>query len=241
MTLSDQSGLALLKSIRRVAVRYVDAVSATGLVIFDCDGVLVDSDRLSLRVQADALTRIGLPTTYEDCVRDYLGIGMNATIKLVEQRLGVPLPKGWLDELSVAVETAFKERLTPVPGVMQALNQIRHQTCVASSGSQQKMRLTLSLTGLYERFAGRIYSCDEVTESKPAPDVFLHAASSMGVPPDRCVVVEDSPAGIAGASAAGMHTLGYAAQTPRDRLASAEYRFDQMADLPRLIDAVLAA
>ena len=215
--------------------------NATGLIIFDCDGVLVDSDRLSLEVQAEALTRIGLPTTYEDCARDYLGIGINATIEIVERRLGGPLPEGWLADLSTAVEKAFRERLEPVAGVVQALDQIRQPTCVASSGSQQKMRLTLSLTGLYERFAGRIYSCDEVVRCKPAPDVFLHAAQRMGVSPDRCVVVEDSRAGISGALAAGMHTLAYAAETPRERLASAEHLFEQMAELPGLIETVLAA
>jgi HAD superfamily hydrolase (TIGR01509 family) len=211
-------------------------MAAAELVIFDCDGVLVDSDRIALRIQAERITALGLPTTYEDCVRDFLGLGMPATLRILGERLGRAVPAGWEEELGAAVESAFRRELEPVPGVVDALDRIDLPTCVASSGSHEKMRLTLGLTGLWERFAGRIYSADEVSRGKPAPDLFLHAAASMGAAPERCVVVEDSPAGVAGAVAAGMRALGYAGggeATPLRR-AGAE-TFASMTDLPSLI------
>jgi HAD superfamily hydrolase (TIGR01509 family) len=219
----------------------------TGLAIFDCDGVLVDSDRISLRIQAEAISALGLPTTYEDRVRDFLGLGMPATLRIVEERLGGPLPEGWEEELADGVAAAFRRGLRPVPGVVAALDEIDAAglpTCVASSGSQEKMRLTLGLTGLRDRFAGRIFSGEEVERGKPAPDLFLHAAAAIGVRPRRCVVVEDSPFGVAGARAAGMAALGYAPagaeDGSRERLADAGATvFTAMAELPGLVAEAL--
>jgi HAD superfamily hydrolase (TIGR01509 family) len=206
------------------------------LVIFDCDGVLVDSDRISLRIQAEWITALGLETSYEDCVRDFLGLGMPATLRILGERLGRPLPSGWADGLDRAVREAFERELRPVPGVVEALDEIDLPTCVASSGSQEKMRFTLGLTGLWDRFAGRIHSADEVGRGKPAPALFLRAASSMATPPDRCVVVEDSPFGVIAARAAGMSALGYAADGSEERLAGEGARtFGSMAELPGLL------
>jgi HAD superfamily hydrolase (TIGR01509 family) len=205
------------------------------LVIFDCDGVLVDSDRISLRIQAERISALGLATTYEDCVRDFLGLGMPATLQVIAERLGRPVPEDWVAELDAAVREAFARELTPVPGVTEALDRIEAPTCVASSGSHDKMRLTLGLTGLYDRFAGRIFSGDEVERGKPAPDLFLHAAAEMSVRPERCVVVEDSPFGVTAAKAAGMRVLGFAAMTPPECLAAADSVFKEMADLPGLL------
>jgi HAD superfamily hydrolase (TIGR01509 family) len=197
--------------------------------------VLVDSERISLRLQARALTEIGLPTTYEDCLRDYGGIGMDATVELVEHRLGHPLPDGWLLRLQEAVEEGFRQELQPVPGVLEALDAIAYPTCVASGGTHAKMRLTLGLAGLYDRFAGRIFSTDDVPRGKPYPDMFLHAANAMSTPVDRCVVVEDSTAGVQAGRAASMSVLGYAAETPPEQLAEADELFTAMKDLPALI------
>lgn len=213
----------------------MSASQTTELVIFDCDGVLVDSDRISLRIQAERISALGLETTYEDCVRDFLGLGMPATLKVIAQRLGRPVPKGWIAELDAAVRESFIRELTAVQGVTEALDKIEAQTCVASSGGHDKMRLTLGLTGMYDRFAGRIFSGDEVERGKPAPDLFLHAAARMSVTPDRCVVVEDSPFGVIAAKAAGMRALGFAATTPPERLAAADSVFVAMADLPGLV------
>jgi HAD superfamily hydrolase (TIGR01509 family) len=209
----------------------------TALVIFDCDGVLVDSDRISLRIQAERITALGLPTTYEDCVRDFLGIGMPATVAILESRLGAQLPDGWVGDLDAAVRDAFSRELEPVAGIEAALDAIALPTCIASSGSQEKMRLTLGLTGLRDRFEGRIFSAYEVERGKPAPDLFLFAAERMGAAPADCVVVEDSPAGVAAARAAGMRALGYAAETEAAVLErEGAETFTAMADLPALID-----
>lgn len=211
-------------------------------MIFDCDGVLVDSDRISLRIQAERISALGLPVTYEDCVHEFLGIGMPATLRRVEEWLGRPLPEGWEAELEVEVMAAFRRELRPVPGIVEALEAITLPTCVASSGSHEKLTLTLGLTGLYERFAGRVFSADEVERAKPDPDLFFYAAERMGVVPERCVVVEDSPWGVAAARAAGMSALGYAADAePRAAAGLAEAGaivFTAMAELPRLLAPV---
>jgi HAD superfamily hydrolase (TIGR01509 family) len=210
----------------------------TALVIFDCDGVLVDSDRIALRIQAERITALGLPITYEDCVRDFLGIGMPATLRIIEERLVAPLPDAWAAELDAAVHDAFRRELRPVPGIVAALDALDVPTCVASSGSQAKMHLTLGLTGLRERFAGRVFSAEEVERGKPAPDLFLLAAARMGAAPGDCVVVEDSPYGAAAARAAGMRALGYAAEGDGAALSreGAEV-FAAMTELPALIAA----
>lgn len=214
---------------------------ATALVIFDCDGVLVDSDRISLRIQAEHITALGMPTTYEDCVRDFLGIGVPATLRLLEERLGGPLPEGWETELDAAVKAAFRRELLPVDGIEAALDAIDVPTCVASSGSQEKMRLTLGLTGLRERFEGRIFSADEVERGKPAPDLFLFAAERMGARPEDCVVVEDSPFGAAAATSAGMRILGYAPDGDGTSLArEGATVFHDMAELPGLLRIALS-
>jgi HAD superfamily hydrolase (TIGR01509 family) len=206
------------------------------LVIFDCDGVLVDSDRISLRIQAEWITALGLETSYEDCVRDFLGLGMPATLRILSERLGRPIPSGWADGLDRAVREAFERELRPVPGVLEALDKIDLPTCVASSGSREKMRFTLGLTGLWDRFAGRINSADEVGRGKPAPDLFLRAASLMATPPGRCVVVEDSPFGVIAARMAGMSALGYAADGDGERLVGEGARtFRSMVELPGLL------
>jgi len=213
------------------------------LAIFDCDGVLVDSDRIALRIQAERITALGLPTTYEECRRDFLGLGMPATLRILEERLGGPLPVGWEEDLAAAVEEAFRRELRPVAGVAAALDAIEAAglpTCVASSGSQAKMALTLGLTGLRERFEGRIFSAAEVARGKPAPDLFLHAAARMAAAPERCVVVEDSPAGAAAAAAAGMAALGYAPEDDGVSLAAelagaGAHVFTSMDELPALL------
>lgn len=208
---------------------------STALVILDCDGVLVDSDRISLRVQAERIRALGIETTYEDCINDFLGLGMPATLRILSQRLGRPVPEQWVRELEAAVREGFERELAPVPGILEALDAIEQPTCIASSGSHEKMRFTLGLTGLHGRFAGRIFSADEVSRGKPAPDLFQHAAARMGVAAEDCVVVEDSPHGVAAAKAAGMRALGFAATSPPASLAAADAVFTAMAELPALV------
>jgi HAD superfamily hydrolase (TIGR01509 family) len=161
---------------------------------------------------------------------------MPATLAILEERLGRPLPDGWAAELDAAVREAFRRELAPVAGIEAALDALDLPTCVASSGSQEKMRLTLGLTGLRDRFAGRIFSGGEVEHGKPAPDLFLLAAERMGAAPGDCVVVEDSPFGAAAARAAGMCCLGYAPDGDGAALArEGATVFTAMADLPALV------
>lgn len=208
------------------------------LVIFDCDGVLVDSEPISLQIQAERLTALGLPTTYEDCVHDFLGIGMPATVDEIQRRLGGPLPTGWLEDLDHAVRAAFADRLRPIPGIEIALAALATRTCIASSGSHSKIRYTLGLTGLWSHFEGRIFSGDEVGQPKPAPDLFLHAAAAMSAQVERCIVVEDSPYGVQAGKAAGMLVAGFAATTPAESLAEADAVFNDMTDLPSVVKAL---
>jgi HAD superfamily hydrolase (TIGR01509 family) len=160
---------------------------------------------------------------------------MEATLEILAERMGRPVPEGWERELDAAVHEGFRRELQPVPGVVEALEEIELPTCIASSGSHEKMRITLGLTGLWDRFAGRIFSAEEVQRGKPAPDLFLHAADCMSTPPERCIVVEDSPFGVAAAKAAGMTALGFASATPPTRLNRADAVFTTMANLPGLI------
>jgi len=145
------------------------------------------------------------------------------------------LPRDWerrFDERYLEAEA----ELEPVDGVVEALDRIELRTCVASSGTHEKMRRTLGATGLYERFERRIFSATEVEQGKPAPDLFLHAARQMGVEPGACAVVEDSPFGVEAAHAAGMTAFAYAGGVmPAERLLAADVVFDDMRDLPRLL------
>jgi HAD superfamily hydrolase (TIGR01509 family) len=165
------------------------------LVIFDCDGVLVDSEPLSNRILAERLTAIGLPTTTEDAIRDYMGRSWKSDQELIERRLGRPLPDGWVDAYHAEVIAAFETDLLAVEGIAAALDAIEPPTCVASSSAHPRIRAALAATGLLERFEGRIFSATDVEHGKPAPDLFLHAARECGAAPERCVVVEDAPPG----------------------------------------------
>ena len=204
------------------------------LVIFDCDGVLVDSEPLSNRILAERLTAVGLPTTTEDAMRDYMGRSWKSDQELIERRLGGALPDGWVDEYHAEVFEAFERELEPVPGLPEALDDIDVPWCVASSSAHPRIRTALRATGLLERFDGRIFSSTDVEHGKPAPDLFLHAAAAMGAEPDRCVVVEDAPAGVQAGLAAGMTVLGYAGLTRPEQLDGARV-FTSMDELPALI------
>jgi HAD superfamily hydrolase (TIGR01509 family) len=204
------------------------------LVIFDCDGVLVDSEPISNRILAARLTAIGLPTSTEDSVRDFMGRSWASCEAIAEQRLGGPLPEGFADAYHAEVFEAFARELEPVAGVVEALERVDAPTCVASSGSHERIRRGLAATGLLERFDGRIFSATDVAHGKPAPDLFLHAAACMGADPAGCAVIEDSPAGVEAARAAGMAVFGYAGLTPAERLAGA-HTFAAMTELPELL------
>jgi HAD superfamily hydrolase (TIGR01509 family) len=209
------------------------------LVIFDCDGVLVDSERIALRVQVALGAELGWPLTEAEVVERFIGRSHAAIRDQVAARLGEETAALWSRRFEHLHREAVDAGLAPVDGLPEALDAITLPTCVASSGSHDKMRHTLGRTGLYDRFAGRIYSATEVSRGKPAPDLFLHAARQMGVDPAACVVVEDSRPGVEAARAAGMRALGYAGGlTPAARLEGAgTVVFHRMRDLPALLAA----
>jgi HAD superfamily hydrolase (TIGR01509 family) len=207
------------------------------LVIFDCDGVLVDSEPLSNRILAERLTAIGLPTTTEQSMADYMGRSWASCAALIERRLGRPLPDGFADAYHDELFAALRRELRAVEGIEAALDALEAPACVASSGAHEKIRTSLETTGLLDRFAGRIFSATDVAHGKPAPDLFLHAARSCGARPERCLVVEDAVAGVQAARAAGMDVLGYARLTAPERLAAEGARvFSSMAELPALLN-----
>jgi HAD superfamily hydrolase (TIGR01509 family) len=207
------------------------------LVIFDCDGVLVDTERIAVRIDVQVLASLGWELTEEEVVERFVGRSDAAVTAEIEAHLGHKLPGGWDEGFTDLYRKAFAAELKPVDGIVEALDQITALTCVASSGSHDKMRFTLGLTGLYERFEGRIFSVSEVANGKPAPDLFLHAAERLGVEPGGCAVVEDSRFGVEAARAAGMRALGYAGGlTPAAWLdGPGTVVFDDMRRLPALL------
>ncbi|MBV6700671.1 HAD family phosphatase [Kitasatospora aureofaciens] len=207
------------------------------LVIFDCDGVLVDSEVIAARIQVRLGAELGWPLTEAEVVERFIGRSEASNHAAVAERLGAATADLWGKRFVELHAEAVDAELTPVDGLPEALAAITLPTCVASSGSHEKMRHTLGRTGLYDHFAGRIFSATEVGRGKPAPDLFLHAARTMGVDPSACVVVEDSLPGVQAARAAGMRALGYAGGlTPAERLAGpGTVVFDDMRRLPELI------
>ncbi len=210
------------------------------LVIFDCDGVLVDSERIAARVQIGLGAELGWPLTEEEVVERFIGRSMASIDEQVAERLGRETADQWWAEFVRRHAEQVDAGLEPVDGLPEALDAITLPTCVASSGSHEKMAHTLGRTGLHHRFAGRIFSATEVARGKPAPDLFLHAARRMGVPPSACAVVEDSAPGVLAARAAGMRAFGYAGGlTPAARLTGPDtVVFEDMRELPALLASV---
>lgn len=214
------------------------------LVIFDCDGVLVDSERLIVRVEAQICQERGWDLTEDDVIREFVGLSDVAMRARLSELVGEDLDDDWDAEYTDRYREALARDLEAVPGIAAAIDAVERAglaTCVASSGSHQKMALTLGKTGLLDRFAGRIFSATDpgVAAGKPAPDLFLHAAARMGAEPARCAVVEDSPYGIEAAVAAGMVPFGFTGSViPAERLArDGVTTFDSMAELPALVGA----
>ncbi|MFD9074314.1 HAD family hydrolase [Streptomyces lasiicapitis] len=209
------------------------------LIIFDNDGVLVDSEPISNTILAAYLTELGHPTSYEESLRDYMGGAMHRVHDLVLERSGQRLPDDFDEIFHERVFAAFKQELEPMAGAVEVLEKLTAEGvsfCLASSGSHERIRVGHRKTGLDKWFDdGRIFSSQDVGRGKPAPDLFLHAAERMGVPPEKCVVVEDSPLGVQAAVAAGMDVCGFTAMTPAERLRDAGRLFGELRELPDLL------
>jgi HAD superfamily hydrolase (TIGR01509 family) len=209
------------------------------LVIFDCDGVLVDSEPIAARLTAAAVSELGWQMSAEVAKAEFLGDTFSNIIRRVEERIGRQVPADWPARSQTSLLAALERELGPVKGVrtvLDALARANITLAVGSQGSHQKMQLTLGVTRLLPFFEGRIFSASQVAHPKPAPDLFLLAASTLGIPPERTVVVEDSTRGVKAALAAGMRVLGYTASVGREAIIRAGAEpIDDLLEIPALL------
>ena len=209
------------------------------LIIFDCDGVLVDSERIANAVFAKVLEQeCGLQFSLEQMFDRFVGRSQVQCMQIVEDLTGKPPPSGLWHRYKQEINQELENKVEAVNGIESVLQNIDLPYCVASSGSHDKMKITLGRTGLEKYFNANIFSSSEVAHGKPYPDIYVHAAESMGVAePARCLVIEDSPVGVQGAIAAGMTVFGYAELMKADKLraAGAHLTFDRMGNLIREI------
>ncbi|MBT2406717.1 MULTISPECIES: HAD family phosphatase [unclassified Streptomyces] len=210
------------------------------LVIFDNDGVLVDSEPVANRILAGYLTELGHPTSYEEALRDYLGSAVPRVHDLVFERTGERLPADFDETLFARTRAAFEQELRAVPGVEEVLGALTASGvgyCLVSSSGHERIRVAHQASGIDGWFEEEwIFSAEDVGQGKPAPDLFLHAADQMGVDPARCVVIEDSPLGVQAAVAAGMDVFAFTGILPADRMAGATGYFGDMKQLTGLLE-----
>lgn len=208
------------------------------MVIFDCDGVLVDSEPITNRVMQADLAQHGLPLEFDEIMALFVGGTMQGVMNLARE-MGATLPDDWLDHIYPVMNAALAVEVEPVKdaiAVLDALDAAGIPYAIGSNGPHVKMDVTLPRCGLQERFEGRRYSREDVQNPKPAPDVYLKAASDAGIAPSRCVVIEDSASGAKAGIAAGMFTFGFCEETPKERLEPiCDALFNDMAELPALL------
>jgi HAD superfamily hydrolase (TIGR01509 family) len=208
------------------------------LIIFDCDGTLVDSEPLSNGVLAEQLTELGRPTTTEEAMSLFMGRSMQSALAIMREQLGIEPPDDFLPTYRDRMFAALATELEPIPGVAEALDALPHRKCVASSASREKTRFSLTHTGLLHHFGDDLFSAKQVENGKPAPDLFLFVAHQLGVAPANCLVVEDSLPGVQAGVASGMRTLAFAHRIEAETLERAGgVVFSEMALLPQLIAA----
>jgi HAD superfamily hydrolase (TIGR01509 family) len=220
----------------------LSAYSIYDLIIFDCDGVLVDSEALACVVHADVLTQHGYAISPEQVHERFLGRSAREARLEVESELGFALSDAYTAQLKATIDRVFGEQLTPVPHIADTLTRLTQPICVASSGTPTRIRSSLGTAGLLDCFDPHLFSAMQVERGKPAPDLFLFAAAQMNTSPARCVVVEDSVPGVTGARAAGMTVIGFTGgahcrpgDVDRLRTAGANIVIDDMRALPVLI------
>ncbi|WP_252733821.1 HAD family hydrolase [Paracoccus marinaquae] len=208
-----------------------------GLIIFDCDGVIADSEILSAEVLIDQLAALEIGLTAEDVRRDFLGRSFPTVAATIRERFGRPLPDDFEAAYRRRLLDRFEHDLRPTPGLAAMLDRLQWPACVATSSSPERVGRTLDLLDLARRFGPHVFTASQVARGKPAPDLFLFAAARMGVAPARTVVVEDSPPGIAAAEAAGMAVLHYRGGAHlKGTAAPASVRsFDNWAEFPQLL------
>ena len=186
-----------------------DDLGNTLKVIFDCDGVLVDSEPIINHAHASVLTACGYSITEQDLVERFCGMSDREMLEIIECEWGRTLPAAYAERVGAVIAAGFRQSLAAIEGVAEVLDALSLPICVASSSTLEQIRGKLQLTGLLQRFGENLFSATMVARGKPAPDLFLHAAQQLAVAPDCCLVIEDSPAGIEAARAAGMTVIGF--------------------------------
>ena len=209
---------------------------SVALMIFDCDGVLVDSEPLANRILSECFQDAGFPIDYDTCIRTMVGLSLHACFKIAEERHNKLLPTDFFNTVQNRTYLAIRDELQPIPGVLGAIEAIPLPRCVASSSEHGKIELSLNKTGLAPLFGDNLFSAHQVARGKPFPDLFLFAAREMGFEPNNCVVIEDSPYGASAARAAGMTVFGYTGSGFAEKLADeGAHIFDSMEELPQLL------
>jgi HAD superfamily hydrolase (TIGR01509 family) len=217
------------------------------LLIFDCDGVLVDSEMIALDVLAKMLAELGAPVAASDCRLRFMGKSTSDVLAEVEDMLGRPIPPEMGERVKARLFERLRRELKPVQDVREAISALPYQACVASSSQPERIALSLEVSGLAPLFQGRVFSAAEVAHGKPAPDLFLHVAARLGVAPAEAIVIEDSPAGVIAARGAGMKVIGFAGASHADSTlaemlaaAGAQMILTKMTDLPAAIERLRA-
>lgn len=206
------------------------------LIIFDCDGVLVDSESISCGMIAEELTKMGHPMTTEEGIETFGGTGMSYVIDYIEKKINGKIPFDFEARYRERTYELFQTELEPIAHIKETLEKIDVLKCVASNGPKDKMIMNLKITNLISFFPNRLFSAYDIQKWKPEPDLFLHAAKTMGIDPSDCMVVEDSPAGVQAAIAAGMKVYGYVPESPASKLEELGAELlHSMKDLPGII------
>lgn len=215
------------------------------LLIFDCDGVLVDSELIANTAIAELMTQLGRPMTVQEALGLFVGKRLQEVLAAAEALLGAPIPPAAAERAGRQLLARFRRELKPIDGVRAAIEALPYRRCVASSSAPERIRISLETTGLAPLFGDRLFSAEQVANGKPAPDLFLLAARSLGAMPADCIVIEDSPLGIAAARSAGMRAVGFAGASQIDEaaarriaVAGADRVIRRMADLPAAVEAV---
>lgn len=180
------------------------------LVIFDCDGVLIDSEVLASELLVEALARVGISLSLEEVLKEHVGLSRVSSAARIEAKYGIRLPDGFWDDVRAAASERYARSLKAIPGVIELVAALRAKKCVASSSGPQTLRHALGLVGLWDYFNPYVFSSHQVKNGKPAPDLFLFAAEQMQADPSACLVIEDSVAGVRAAKAANMRVFGFA-------------------------------
>ncbi len=181
------------------------------LIIFDCDGVLIDSELLANGSEVDFLKTFGVDISLDNYMQQFVGKSNADVLASLQRDYGQAISDDFWQQVEAYTFDVFRERLTVVPGILEVVDRVQGKKCVASNSSLERLDMSLKVTGLQQRFAPHIFSAEQVAKPKPAPDLFLLAAQTMRVAPEVCLVIEDSPHGVAAAGEAGMTAIGFTA------------------------------